>query len=105
MKSTKLFTPARLIALGAISTAVGLLAPDAMAQANPSAVTNSVNTTLGMVAQVLRAGGAMGATIAVIMLAYKAMFVENFKILTDGKGLFIGAILFGAAGVIGQLFV
>ena len=75
----------------------------AQANANVATASSQVSTLLNSVLFVVQAGGVAAFTIAVVILGYKAIFVEGFK-LSDGKGLMIGGVLFGAAAAIARVF-
>ena len=87
-----------VIALAA--TILCLHSPEALAQvAGASKVTSFFSWILSLV----QVAGYSLFTIALMMLGYKVTYVEGFKI-ADGKGIVIGGLIFGLAGVIATYF-
>ena len=77
-----------------------LHAPQVLAQvAGASKVTSFFSWILSLV----QVAGYSLFTIALMMLGYKVTYVEGFKI-SDGKGIVIGGLIFGLAGVIAMYF-
>jgi len=82
------------------ATVLGLHAPEVLAQvAGASKVTSFFSWILSLV----QVAGYSLFTIALMMLGYKVTYVEGFKI-ADGKGIVIGGLIFGLAGVIATYF-
>lgn len=79
---------------------LALMPPEVWAQVD--AAKTQVTGMMQNILSVVKAGGVAGFTISVILLGYKAIFVEGFR-LSDGKGLMIGGVLFGAASAIASM--
>ena len=79
---------------------LGLHGSEVLAQvAGASKVTSFFSWILSLV----QVAGYSLFTIALMMLGYKVTYVEGFKI-ADGKGIVIGGLIFGLAGVIATYF-
>jgi hypothetical protein len=91
----------RLNAL-ALAFLVVLLAahtPETFAQVSTGATGTKISTFLSWVLALVQVAGYSLFTIALTVLGYKSAFVEGFK-LSDGKGILIGGLIFGSAGLI-----
>jgi hypothetical protein len=78
-------------------------APDVLAQVSGAAETK-VTGFLSFVVRLVQVAGYSLFVIALMLLGYKVAYVEGFKI-TDGKGILIGGLIFGLAGVIATYII
>jgi hypothetical protein len=79
-------------------------APDVLAQVSAGAAETKVTGFLSFVVRLVQVAGYSLFVIALMLLGYKVAYVEGFKI-TDGKGILIGGLIFGLAGVIATYII
>lgn len=93
-------------ALAALTTVLtlGAFAPEAIAQVSSAAAETKVVSFFSFFVRLVQIAGFSLFTIAVMTVGYKATFVEGFKI-ADAKGVVIGGLIFGMAGLIATYLV
>ena len=79
-------------------------APEVFAQVTQVPGQAKVTNFFTWILTLVQVAGYSLFTIALMMLGYKVSYVEGFKI-ADGKGIVIGGLIFGLAGVIATYFV
>lgn len=87
--------------------AVALLAvhaPDALAQVSTGAAEAKVTGFFAFIVRLVQIAGYSLFVTALMLLGYKVAYVEGFKV-TDGKGILIGGLIFGLAGVIATYII
>lgn len=81
---------------------LGFFAPEVFAQVS-GAGASKVTSFFSWILSLVQVAGYSLFTIALMMLGYKVTYVEGFKI-ADGKGIVIGGLIFGMAGMIATYF-
>ena len=87
--------------------AVALLAmhaPEVLAQISTGAAEAKVSGFFSFILRLVEVAGYSLFTMALVFLGYKVAYVEGFKV-TDGKGVLIGGLIFGLAGLIASYII
>jgi hypothetical protein len=76
--------------------------PEVLAQV--SSAESKVAGFFNFIVRLVQIAGYSLFVIALMLLGYKVAYVEGFKV-TDGKGILIGGLIFGLAGVIATYII